>query len=484
MTEPDLLGSSDAGPAALRGGALRTAGYAAGLIVSLVSVPILIRHLGVADFGRYTTVVALVAIAAGITEGGLNAIVQREYVTLTGERRVVALRQLLGIRILLTLAGVGAATAFGVVAGYDEVLVLGIIAAGAGLLLASVQAMFTSVLQARLRFGWATLIDLLRQTATSALIIALAVAGASLLPFFVVPVVAGVLALALTVWLVRGLAPLRPAFEVGEWLPLVRDTLPYAIATALNAIYFRVAIVLMSLQATALQTGYYATAFRVVEVLIVIPVLGVGAAFPILARSARDDSSRFDHAAGRIVELALIGGVALALLVVLGAQVAIDVLAGDAQPAVAVLQIQGIALVPAFLALAAAFPLLSLHRYRSIVLANGAALLVAIVMTLVLVPGLEARGAALAITLAETTSATILIVVLLRQRPRTAAALRAVPAVLLAAAGGGAIALVPGVPAVVDVAVGGLVFGALLVATGRFPVEVRHALGRSPARSR
>jgi hypothetical protein len=153
VTEPDLLGSSDAGPAALRGGALRTAGYAAGLIVSLVSVPILIRHLGVADFGRYTTVVALVAIAAGITEGGLNAIVQREYVTLTGERRVVALRQLLGIRILLTLAGVGAATAFGVVAGYDEVLVLGIIAAGAGLLLASVQAMFTSVLQAAVRLG-------------------------------------------------------------------------------------------------------------------------------------------------------------------------------------------------------------------------------------------------------------------------------------------------------------------------------------------
>lgn len=484
VSERDLLGTSDAGPAALRGGAMRAGGYVAGLVVSLVSVPILIRHLGVADFGRYTTVVALVAIAAGITEGGLNAIVQREYVTLSGERRTVALRQLLGIRILLTSIGVAAAVVFGLVADYDEVLVLGTVAAGVGLLLATLQAMFTSILQARMRFGWATVIDLLRQALTSALIIALALAGASLLPFFAVPVVAGAVALGVTVWLVRGVAPLRPAFHLGEWMPLVRDTFPYAIATALNAIYFRVAIILMSLQATELQTGYYATAFRVVEILIVIPVLGVGAAFPILARSARDDESRFDHASGRIVELALIAGVALALLVALGAQVAIDVLAGDAQPAVAVLQIQGIALIPAFLAIAAAFPLLSLHRYMPIVVANGAALVVAVVLTLALVPGMEARGAALAVTLAEVTSAAIMVTALIRERPQAGAALRAVPGILVAGAGGLAIAFVPGVPAVLDVVIGAVAFLALLLVVGRFPAEVRDALNRGSTANR
>jgi O-antigen/teichoic acid export membrane protein len=480
--EPDVLASREAGPAALRGGAMRTVGYVVGILVTLASAPILIRHLGVADFGRYTTVVALLAVVGGITEGGLNAIAQREYVTLEGERRTVVMRQLLGIRVLLTAAGVALATVFGLVAGYDDVLVLGTLAGGLGLLLAGLQGLLTSVLQARLRFGWATVIDLIRQVATAALIIGLAVAGASLLPFFAVPIAAGVVALVLTVWLVRGFVPLRPAFRLGEWLPLVRDTLPYAIATALNAAYFRVAIILMSLQATALQTGYYATAFRVVEVLIMVPVLGVGAAFPILTKAAKDDASRFDHAATRILELALIAGVWMALVLGLGAQVAIDVLADDAQPAVAVLRLQGLALIPAFLALGAVFPLLSLHRYRAIMVANGVALLVAVALTLALVPGLEARGAALATTLAELTSATIVLVVLIRAKPALASVVRSVPAVALAAAAGAAAALLPGVPATADVAIGSVAFLAVLAATGRFPPEVRHALRRRVVR--
>ena len=45
----DLLDTGAAGPAALRGSALRTGAYVGGILLSLVSAPLLIRHLGVAD---------------------------------------------------------------------------------------------------------------------------------------------------------------------------------------------------------------------------------------------------------------------------------------------------------------------------------------------------------------------------------------------------------------------------------------------------
>ncbi len=481
---PDVLASREAGPAALRGGALRSVGYAAGVLITLASAPVLIRHLGVSEFGRYTTVIALVAIVAGITEGGLNAIAQREYATREGERRALVMRQLLGIRIAVTLAGVGAAAVFGLIAGYDDVLVLGTLVAGTGLLLASLQGLMTAVLQAELRFGWATVVDLVRQTLIAVLIVALAVAGTGLLGFLAAPTAAALVALAITAWLVRGLMPLRPAFGLGEWTGLVRDSLPYAVAIALNATYFRIAVIVMSLQATATQTGYYATAFRVVEVLVMIPVLGVGAAFPILARAARDDDERFDYAAGRMLELALIAGVWIALCVGLGARVAIDVLAGEeGRPAVEVLRIQGLALVATFVALAAAFPLLSLRRHGAILAANGIALVAAVALTLALVPAYEARGAAVAIVLAELASASVMVAVLLRTRPQLAGTLRGVPAVLLAAGAGAAVALVPVIPAVADVVLGSAVFFGVLALLGRFPPEVRDALrrGSTPA---
>ncbi len=74
----DLLDSPDAGGAALRGGALRMGAYVGGVLLSLVSVPLLVRHLGIAAFGDYAAVLSLITIVGVLTEAGLIAIaVQR-----------------------------------------------------------------------------------------------------------------------------------------------------------------------------------------------------------------------------------------------------------------------------------------------------------------------------------------------------------------------------------------------------------------------
>ncbi len=69
----DPLGTAAAGPAAIRGGAVRTAGYAAGVLLSLVAVPFLVRHLGVDGFGRYQTVIAIATIVAQKSRGRCHA---------------------------------------------------------------------------------------------------------------------------------------------------------------------------------------------------------------------------------------------------------------------------------------------------------------------------------------------------------------------------------------------------------------------------
>ena len=65
VSETDVLDSRDAGPAALRGSALRSGAYLAGVALSIASAPLLIRHLGVARFGQYVTVVSLMNLVAG-----------------------------------------------------------------------------------------------------------------------------------------------------------------------------------------------------------------------------------------------------------------------------------------------------------------------------------------------------------------------------------------------------------------------------------
>lgn len=59
-TEHDVLDTGRAGGMAIRGGALRVLAYGAALLLSLVSVPFMTRHLGVADYGRYVTVASII----------------------------------------------------------------------------------------------------------------------------------------------------------------------------------------------------------------------------------------------------------------------------------------------------------------------------------------------------------------------------------------------------------------------------------------
>lgn len=482
-TRADLLDTSAAGPAAARGGALRAAGFAVGTLLSVVSVPLMIRHLGVEGFGHYVTVVSLVAIVAGLSEAGVAAIALREFVTRSGADRDRVMRDLLGIRIALGGAGVLAGVVFAIVAGYDRVLVIGTIAAGGAMLLTSVQTLLGVSLQATLRFGWVTVNDLLRQVLTVVVVVALVLAGSALGLFFWSLVLVSLIPLVLTAVLVRRIMPLRPSFHPARWWPLLRDTAVYAAAVALNAAYFRIAVVALSLLATERQTGYFATAFRVIEVLVAVPALVVGAAFPILTRAARDDRERLDSAAGRLIEVGLIMGIWIALGVALAAEPIISILAGDESgPSVALLQILALAMIPTFPMVAGGFTLLSLRCHREILIANGAALAASLVAAVMLIPAYDATGAAVAVMIAELTLMTFVLGALVRSRPSIARGFVRLPAIVAAGAASGVLALVPGLPPLVTTALAISAFPALLVLVRRFPPEIGDALrGRSLA---
>ncbi|MGI8623538.1 MAG: oligosaccharide flippase family protein [Solirubrobacteraceae bacterium] len=478
-SEPDVLDSFEAGPAALRGGALRSGGYALGLLLSLAAAPLLVRHLGQVGFGRYVAVISIATVVTGFTEAGLNAIAVREYSSLQGAERDRVLANALGLRIALSGLGVLIATAFAALAGYSGELVLGTALTSFGLMLASVQLMLGVALQGTLRFGLATLTDLVRQLVTVALLVGLVLAGADIVKFLAVPIVAGAVGVLLTAWFVRGMLPLRPSFSLAASLPMIRDTIPYAIAIALNAAYFRVAIVIMSLTATGLQTGYFSTSFRVIEVLIGVPALIIGAAFPILTRAVRDDKARFAAGAERLFELAVLAGTLVAVGVGLGAGFAVSLLGGEeAQPAADVLRIQGVAMIASFVAVACGFSLLSLRQNRALLIANAVAFATSIVLTLALVPAFEAKGAAAAAVSAELALAVALAVLLKRADAQLRLPFSVVPVAALGAAAAVGVALLVGGPEVLRAVIGSVVFVGVVGALGRFPPEFRHALRR------
>jgi O-antigen/teichoic acid export membrane protein len=232
-------------------------------------------------------------------------------------------------------------------------------------------------------------------------------------------------------------------------------------------------VILVSLLLTAQETGYFAASYRVIEVLVVIPQLVIGAAFPILARAAGTDSERFAYGVRRLFEASLLFGAWVTLCLVLGASLAIEIIAGPHfDPAATILRIQGLAMLASFIAVLWSYALLGLRRHGDLLVMTAVALTVTTVLTVVLAVAYGTKGAAVATVIGEVTMAVVGAILLARAAgfvPVSAA-----PFVRVAAAGaaGAAVALVPGLPVVLDLVLATVVYFAVLLALNGIPKEL------------
>ncbi len=140
-SEGDILSTAAAGPAAARGGGLRVGGYIVGALFSVISASLLTRHLGVVQFGEYVTALSLVAIVGALSDLGLDGRGRARAVDAPARERWPLARDLLGLRITLTLIGSVAIVAIAWLA-YSPTLAAGVALACVGLLLQATQDNF------------------------------------------------------------------------------------------------------------------------------------------------------------------------------------------------------------------------------------------------------------------------------------------------------------------------------------------------------
>jgi O-antigen/teichoic acid export membrane protein len=480
--EQDILDTPLAGPTAIRGAALRVVGYAVGVVVTVVSAALLFRHLGVVDGGRYVTVLSLVVIASGLVDFGLTTIGVRELAVRPRAEAHRFIRNLVGLRIALTIAGLAGAVGFAALAGYPSEMVLGTLLAGIGMLAAAAQGTLAAHLMVELRLGWMTLVELMRQVVVAAAIVVMVLLGAGLVGFLATPIPAGLTVLVVTVLLVRGDVPVRPAFDVREWRYVLVQMLPFAAATALAAIYLRIAVIVVSLFTSGTETGYFGASFRVIEVLLAVPGLMVTAAFPIFSRAGRDDHGRLAYGVQRMYETGLLLGGWVAAVLIVGAPFVIDVIAGaEFAPAADVLRIQALALLATFAGAVFLYAMLPLQRTRELLLLTLGALVVNVVLVSVLASASGVEAAAAGTVVAEWTLMVGGAIYLGRVMPELRIASPVVLRVAVAFAACVALALIPGVPAALLAVGAGLLFPLLALVLGAVPdeliVEVRTLAG-------
>ncbi len=472
----DVLRSADAGGRVARGSMIRGAGYAVGVGIGFATSILLLRHLGVADYGRYGTVAALMGLVLGITDGGMTAIGTREVSVLPqGIKREQLASSLMTLRALAATAGVVGAIVFAIIS-YNPFLALGAALVGISVVLQSTQAMATVPLLADLRAAPIALFDGLRQLLTLLGVLALVVAGATLLPFFALQIPVAAITVLFTFVYVRRTFALGFSFHRPHLAHLLRETLPMSVAVVLNSLYLGAMVVIVSLLANDVETGLYAAPARIMEVLVFLASVMISMAIPVLAVAGAEDRARFRASLQLLLQSGVVVAVTITLALVACSTELVTLIGGvDFAASGEVLQVQALALIGIFANQALQFALVTLRAQRRLIYANGVALTVLFLGGIALVPAIGPTGGALAVVIGETVLTAALLVALGRTDRTALPSWRFLPALVGSSAVGACALLVP-VNGWIQAFLAAMIFVAAGIATRAVPREAIHTL--------
>lgn len=212
-----------------------------------------------------------------------------------------------------------------------------------------------------------------------------------------------VLTFLLTFWISASrFIKFRIEFDIGYIRTLLKKTAPFAFLTFFGVVNFKISTVMLSYMTNDINTGWYSAAVRLIEPVLIIPILAYTALFPTLARLYK--TSR--ETAIRLFRITLIfflsGGILVTLILNIFARgIIFMVLGQDYLDSIRVFHILSISLIAFFLKFFLERFLLMLNRVHSVILSYAVGIFVIIFSGPVLIKAMGYAGVAAALVMSE-----------------------------------------------------------------------------------
>lgn len=268
---------------------------------------LIVRHLSVADWGKFSFVFGFLGLMSVVTNMANPRVVFRELAKDDG--RIAGTYVLL--RLALGLLAYVFAMSFVTVGNYPSSVVRATAIAGSTLLIANASSGYDVIFQYRMRLSKVAVAAVLGQAAQLVLTIVLAVMHSSMVIFTIPAVLCEVVTIAWKRYKLPRRPALRYRFMWGEWVVLMKVSIPLALGGALSVMYYSLDSVMLSKMKTFHAVGIYGISYKFAGIVAVFGSAMTTALFPTFVKYWPDHIQRFRTVFLRSVRLSLLLGVLL-----------------------------------------------------------------------------------------------------------------------------------------------------------------------------
>jgi O-antigen/teichoic acid export membrane protein len=356
-----------------------------------------VRRLGDVHFGRYSAVMAYVAIFAIFTDWGMSPYAVRE---MAKDRKKTSwlLPNIVAIRVVLSFIITLIAPLSALWLGKENDMVLGILIASAGLILYAFQGPLNSTLTARERLDYTSTFTLINQLVFWGLGVLLLVNGLGFIGLIIASSVGVAVVALLSGWTLFKMGVGRLILSARRWPQLFLAALPFGVSSISHAFMQRFDTVLMSFVLTDAAVGWYNVPWTLISMMLLIAQSIAIAMFPSMVRSYAEDPDSLPRIVWQSIKYLLI--VCLPIAVggtLLADRIIITLYEETFVHSILVLQVILWALPSLFLLEILGRISSTLHLERRTARINVINAVVTVILNLILVPTLGILGAALAL---------------------------------------------------------------------------------------
>jgi len=381
-------------------------------VIGFVTVKIITNYLEVKGYGYYTGVYDFIAFFGIASDLGLYTIAVREMARDEANIEKI-IGNILSIRTILVFVTMTAAfitSYFYFPQGTDIMLPLAVSVAAAATVLALLTGTISTVLQVNYKMQFNAAASIVGKViALSYMLYIIFVwsptpEDGGFYHLFAAGILGNGALFGITYYFASKYTRIRYRFDWIFIKEVVIKSLPYGIALILNSLYFRIGSIMLFPMVGPEQTALYGLPLRILEAIAILPLYFMNAVLPTLTKALKEKTDYYRQVIQYSFDALVMGGVAMAVGMSAIAYQVIYLLSNENflsrvdegfYGSDISLQIVIFALAFSFINTLFGFILVAINRQSKLLYINGAGAILAIALNFLLIPHIQARGAAI-----------------------------------------------------------------------------------------
>jgi len=269
-------------------------GKIAGFAISLVTIAILFRFLGVEGLGKYTTVFAYVAFFTLFADLGLGWTLLRELSVSDDKEKVF--RNIFTFRLVLGILVFSIGSIVVWLFHYPVDVKWAVAVLSAGFFLQSLNSTVINIYLNNYRMDIATSAEVVGKAVILLVVYLVSINAGSLSAIMLAYVLGSLVNLIITWGFASKFLKTGFAFDKVYWRYAFLQAFPIGVTLVFGYVYYKIDSLMLSMMKGMVDVGIYGAPYKLLEVLQMFPALFLGAAFSLITKYATEKDERIKPA--------------------------------------------------------------------------------------------------------------------------------------------------------------------------------------------